>query len=55
VHLLAIVKQGNALHNLELHNFILNLVHFVYTCVTMNEPADHRPLIGKCWFRNHNV
>ena len=47
MHLLAIVKQGNSLHNLELQNFILNLVYFVSKCVTMNEPADHRSRIGK--------
>jgi len=40
-------NQGNSLHNLELQNFILNLVYFVSTCVTMNEPADQRPLTGK--------
>jgi len=40
-------NQGNSLQNLELQNFILNLVYFVSTCVTMNEPVDHRPLIGK--------
>ena len=45
--LLCMENQGNSLHNLELQNFILNLVYFVSTCVTMNEPADHRQLTGK--------
>jgi hypothetical protein len=40
-------NQDNSLHNLELKNFILNLAYSVSTCVTMNEPADHRPIIGK--------